>query len=150
MLVQSQGFDYDVDEFGGSRTGNNATTQINPTPTQKSIRKTASKNEQTGENVGKILYCKWGYDQTNVEFYKVVRETESSVWIQGIGSKLAPQKGDGLSDQAWMVADTTVVSKQPPQRYKKKFYQNELYVRISKYQYAHEWNGKPIRETYYA
>lgn len=37
-------------------------------------------------NVGKILVSTWGYDQTNVDFFKVVRETPSSVWLQRIGS----------------------------------------------------------------
>ena len=35
--------------------------------------------------VGDIFYTSWGYDQTNVEFYKVVRATKSSVWIQQTG-----------------------------------------------------------------
>lgn len=32
--------------------------------------------------VGDIFYTSWGYDQTNVEFYKVVRVSKSSVWVQ--------------------------------------------------------------------
>jgi hypothetical protein len=35
--------------------------------------------------VGDIFYTSWGYDQTNVEFYKVVRATKSSVWVQETG-----------------------------------------------------------------
>jgi hypothetical protein len=35
--------------------------------------------------VGDIFYTSWGYDQTNVEFYKVVRATKSSVWVQQTG-----------------------------------------------------------------
>lgn len=34
----------------------------------------------------KILYDSWGYSMTIVEFYKVVRETEKSVWVIPIGS----------------------------------------------------------------
>ena len=35
--------------------------------------------------VGDIFYTSWGYDQTNVEFLKVVRTTASSVWVQETG-----------------------------------------------------------------
>lgn len=38
--------------------------------------------EKREVKVGDIFYTSWGYDQTNVEFYKVVRATKSSVWIQ--------------------------------------------------------------------
>ena len=32
-------------------------------------------------SVGSVWYTSWGYDQTNVEFYTVVRETAASVWL---------------------------------------------------------------------
>jgi hypothetical protein len=41
--------------------------------------------EKQEVKVGDIFYTSWGYDQTNVEFYKVVRATKSSVWIQQTG-----------------------------------------------------------------
>ena len=37
--------------------------------------------------VGDIFYTSWGYDQTNVEFFKVVRVSASSVWVQETGQK---------------------------------------------------------------
>jgi hypothetical protein len=36
--------------------------------------------------VGDILYSSWGYDQTNIEFFKVVKVSEFSVWIQEVGA----------------------------------------------------------------
>jgi len=30
---------------------------------------------------GAILYSSWGYDQTNIDFYYVVRTTEKSCWL---------------------------------------------------------------------
>lgn len=41
--------------------------------------------EKQEVKVGDIFYTSWGYDQTNVEFYKVVRATKSSVWVQQTG-----------------------------------------------------------------
>ena len=45
----------------------------------------ATAPEKQEVKVGDIFYTSWGYDQTNVEFYKVVRATKSSVWIQQTG-----------------------------------------------------------------
>lgn len=41
--------------------------------------------EKVVPKVGDIFYTSWGYDQTNVEFYKVVRVSKSSVWVQQTG-----------------------------------------------------------------
>jgi hypothetical protein len=34
--------------------------------------------------VGGYAYCMWGYDQTNVDWFKVVRKTDKSVWFEEI------------------------------------------------------------------
>ena len=43
--------------------------------------------------VGDTLYSSWGYDQTNIEFFKVVKVSEFSVWIQEVGSKIVEVTG---------------------------------------------------------
>jgi len=48
--------------------------------------------------VGMILYGSWGYEQTNVDFFEVVRATKRSVWVEEIGSQTATDAGNG----AWM------------------------------------------------
>jgi hypothetical protein len=40
--------------------------------------------------VGMIFSNSWGYDQTNVDFYQVVRVTPRGVYIRGIGAKAVP------------------------------------------------------------
>ncbi|MET1995961.1 hypothetical protein [Enterococcus faecium] len=40
--------------------------------------------KETKINVGDIYYSSWGYEQTNVTFYQVVRRTEKTVWFQPI------------------------------------------------------------------
>jgi hypothetical protein len=42
--------------------------------------------------VGDILYSSWGYDQTNIEFFKVVKVSEFSVWIQQVRAKISGKK----------------------------------------------------------
>lgn len=57
--------------------------------------------------VGSVWYTSWGYDQTNVEFYLVVRESKASVWVQQIGAtvqdgRLFPDIGRGLTNEVTM------------------------------------------------
>ena len=44
--------------------------------------------------VGDLFYTSWGYDQTNVEFYKVVRTTDHKVELEPIGAKV---ESDGMT-----------------------------------------------------
>ena len=39
--------------------------------------------------VGDFLYSSWGYDQTNVQFYKVVKVSKASVWLQEWQNKVS-------------------------------------------------------------
>ena len=43
--------------------------------------------EKSNIKEGIIMYDSWGWEQTNIDFYKVVRKTDSSVWLQKLGSK---------------------------------------------------------------
>ena len=38
--------------------------------------------------IGDIYYTSWGYDQTNVEYFKVIRETDKSVELMAIGEEI--------------------------------------------------------------
>lgn len=49
--------------------------------------------EKVVPKVGDILYSSWGYDQTNIEFFKVVKTSEFSVWIQKVGSQVVEVTG---------------------------------------------------------
>ena len=42
-----------------------------------------------------VIYNSWGYDQTNVDFYQVVRISAHFVWLQSIHSKSTPDGGCG-------------------------------------------------------
>ncbi len=57
--------------------------------------------------VGAVWHTSWGYDQTNVEYYQVVRESKASVWLAPMGStvkdgRLYPTVTTGLSDAVRM------------------------------------------------
>ena len=49
--------------------------------------------EKVIPKVGDILYSSWGYDQTNIDFFKVVKTSEFSVWIQRVNSKVVEVTG---------------------------------------------------------
>ena len=37
--------------------------------------------------IGDIYVSSWGYDQTNVEYYKVIKKTEKMIWLRAVGQK---------------------------------------------------------------
>ena len=45
------------------------------------------KEPQTIEEikVGDVWYSSWGYDQTNVDFYKVIKKSNKMIWLRRIG-----------------------------------------------------------------
>lgn len=57
--------------------------------------------------VGEIVYNSWGYDQTNIDFYQVVRVSSNFAWLQSINSQSTLDGGCGpMSGHVEPVADT--------------------------------------------
>ena len=48
---------------------------------------------------GTILWDSWGYEQTNVEFYKVISRNKSLVEIVELGHKTIPGSEGAMSDR---------------------------------------------------
>ena len=44
--------------------------------------------------VGSLLVSTWGYDQTNVDYYEVVKRTAACAWIRPIESEIVRATGD--------------------------------------------------------
>lgn len=63
------------------------------------------KNQQQAMEVGTILVSQWGYDQTNVDFYEVVKATKTMVYVQRIEKKCEPVAWlqNGLHADPWGV-----------------------------------------------
>ena len=91
--------------------------------------------------VGDIFYTSWGYDQTNIDFYEVVKVRGSrldlrelrkeTVGQSGTYDEVKPIPGDYASDKIITIsarADGTV-------------------TRMSSFEYPSLWNGKPKYET---
>lgn len=48
-----------------------------------------------GYQTGAVLVSSWGYDQTNVDFYQIVKRAAKSVWLRPLLSKRLPAPGYG-------------------------------------------------------
>jgi hypothetical protein len=53
----------------------------------------AERVQPHGLNVGDIIYNSWGYDQTNIDFYVIVKTTANYVWTQPIACESVPSEG---------------------------------------------------------
>ena len=91
--------------------------------------------------VGGIYYTSWGYDQTNVDFYQVVERTAKMVKYIAIG-KTAYSTGCAAADK--VVADPEIKVKKV---YTAKINGNGW--RISSFEFATPWDGKPKHQTAY-
>lgn len=86
---------------------------------------------------GDILVCKFGYNCTLVEFFKIIKMTEKTVTVVEIESKIVEDDDYG---QAGKVIPTDNVIGSPIRR-KIGEYQN---IKLDSYKYAYIWDGKPV------
>lgn len=130
---------------------------------------TAVAPAEAGVQVGDFFVCSWGYDQTNVDFYKVVGLTAKGVKIQKWSSATVSDNGPTTYVTAggapamrrWMVRDEEgrpVWDEEGHIKYEvetapvltkrlSSYGEGSLYVRISDYASAHKWEGQPQYET---
>ena len=104
-------------------------------------KKAMAAENQDKYEVGEILYSSWGYDQTNIDFYQIVKKTKSMITIQGIGKEYL---------------DTKYASEDLVKPVKNAFIGKEMRkkvgpygVSISSFQNASLWDGKPKYQTAY-
>lgn len=114
--------------------------------------------------VGDILYSSWGYDQTNIEYYKVTKVSEFSVWLQKVNSQVIDQVGwahykvvptesseyqvrtNQFQDNEPSKYETRIY---PVKRYKIQFSQYNGYgVNLNSYASAFFWDGTPKTESH--
>ena len=95
--------------------------------------------------IGTIFESSWGYDQTNIDFYKVTGKTAKFVTLQQVGKKI-------VEDIGW--AEATVIPSEveigKPFKRKVQTFAWGTYVSISDWASASPWEGKPVRESSYA
>lgn len=93
--------------------------------------------------VNDILYSSWGYDQTNIDFYKVKRVMKSMIEIVPIESRIVEEESTTYTDAVVPYPANEGKSF----RRKIKDYGSGLWVNISSYQGATLWDGNPKHQT---
>lgn len=94
---------------------------------------------------GDIFYSSWGYEQTNIDFYKVKRLVgKKMIEIVFVESQIVPEKSSEYSD-----AVKPYPSKEGKKmlRRKLRLVSKDPSVRINSFQMAYLWDGKPLLET---
>jgi hypothetical protein len=96
---------------------------------------------------GDVLRYSWGYDQTNVDAFEVVRTSEKSVWLQRIEVQGVPGSDGFMSRSVVPVRGT---GKGPVIRKRRQNYSDEETVSFD-YGIGRIWDeGKPAYESWYA
>jgi hypothetical protein len=105
--------------------------------------------------VGDILASSWGYDQTNVDFYQVLKVTKKGVTIRAIGCDSVEGSEGFMQDSAVPVKGRFLANKEPMRKrvgfcFTCNDEEPRAYVMIESYAYAYKWDCKPQRRSWYA
>ncbi len=103
-------------------------------------------NTETVE-VGDIFYCSWGYDQTNIDFYKVVKKTKTGISIVPMSKKVIEYNDRYMTGK---VVPGEVFVGAKPMRRKLNKYGDKFYISINSFSSASKWSGRPETFSYYA
>lgn len=111
---------------------------------EQAARKAEERAKGHSLQVGHILVCSWGYDQTNVDWYKVLALVgKNSVKIAKIGGidveAIAWAQGKSVPDVDAVVIGEAMIKRVSGNA-----------VRIASYASAYLWDGKPKRWSSYA
>jgi hypothetical protein len=108
--------------------------------------------------VGSVLVSSWGYDQTNVDFYQVVRVSAASVWVVPMSQKVVEANSymseyvvpnEPVFERVWRDSDSGVkeVIEVKPEMCRWNKYG---YAKVGYNQAASVWDGKPKYQSHYA
>ena len=109
---------------------------------------------EDGFNIGNYIYNSWGYDQTNIDFYLIVKRTKATVWVVPVGSLKTyseQMQGTCVPSSTALKADEYL----PLGKWdgitpiKKRLLNNSSLVK-SEFGCARLWDGKPKRFSTYA
>lgn len=119
------------------------------------IRKKANQQEQIKNikniiKIGDILYESWGYEQTNIDFYQIVKVLDASVIIREIASEIVPGTEGNMSANVRPVPDSFIGDEMKKNvifhSFSDKYYLPSKFGSITKYE-----NGdKGIYSSWYA
>lgn len=125
-----------------------------------------TKNEH-GVKVGDYFVCSWGYDQTNVDFYKVVGVTAKGVKVQAWQSKTVDGRvvageepktntkttltpDEFYEADYWTRKENSVEVPAPVKFHRTRDWSSEPTFTVNSYSNAYLWDGAPKYETHAA
>lgn len=74
---------------------------MNATTTELNLR--SREDVERDPQPGDIYYSSWGYDQTNIDYFQVVKRTPGTVTIRSIGAELIGRQVHPIRDH-WIVS----------------------------------------------
>lgn len=137
--------DYELDD--GYQGSTRVDGDPRPIRLASSIHTAMPAPEDYGVKVGDIFYSEWGYDQTNIDFYEVVRLTPAGMKVRPVankfvdrqgpyGDKVVPDKGNYTGPEMTKRLQISTWRGQP-----------EPYFNINSYSSASLWDGTPKHQT---
>lgn len=102
--------------------------------------------------VGDIFYSMWGYDQTNVDFYQVVKKTAKMITLRPIeaeSTETGPWQYEKVPKPGVFRTGYDLVPEQG-KRFKMQGYSDRPMVSLTSFADAYLWDGKPLSATSWA
>jgi hypothetical protein len=103
---------------------------------------------QQALEVGAILYGSWGYDQTNIDFFRVEQVKNGWAVLQDIESVEISDGPGSMTGRVVPVDPHQPIGK--PMRRKVGECMGKPCLKICSYEYAFPWDGKPKFVSHYA
>lgn len=100
----------------------------------------------TNPQPGDIFVSSWGYEQTNVDFFEVIKVKGDWITLREI--EYSVEMGGGMTGRS--VPAEPFEPKGQPFRRKLQNFGSEPMCKIQSYSYARPWDGQPMRVSYYA
>tara|TARA_R100000697_G_scaffold21892_3_gene29324 strand:- start:223 stop:573 length:351 start_codon:yes stop_codon:yes gene_type:complete len=98
--------------------------------------------------VGDIFYRSWGYDQTNIDYYVVIKKIgKSSAMFACLENKRVDEKSDQYHDAVVPYLPSKNIGKEFLCRIKYYRDSNDPSININSYSNAYLWDGKPKYQT---
>lgn len=113
---------------------------------ENKAKRKAERSKPHTLQVGDILYSSWGYEQTNVDFYKVKRLIgKSMVELIEVANKHVEGSGEshGMADQVIALPEVELGA-----TFKRKASASN-YVAINNVYGASPWSGQPVYRSWY-
>lgn len=119
-----------------------AAKQLRPVKAPPAAPEAAPPSSNHGVALGAIFVSSWGYEQTNVSYYQVVGVRSASVVIRKIESHVVGNNG-----YENMMMPSKDQFRGEPKLKRVGVYSGRPGLRISSYESAFLWDGKPQRQT---